>query len=61
MYTHPLHGGWDGDNLLNGATQPLNVVLPIQNLHAQKYTVEIFFVFWIDKITTTLWPMYSYQ
>jgi len=27
-----LQGGWDGDDLLNGATQPLDVVVPVKDL-----------------------------
>ena len=27
----PLHGSWDGDDLLNGAAQSLSVVSPVHN------------------------------
>ncbi len=30
--TYPLHGCRDGDYFLNGVTQSLNVVLPVQDL-----------------------------
>ena len=29
VLSHPLHGGWDGDYLLKGTSQTLNVVVPI--------------------------------
>ena len=36
-----LQGCWDGDDLLDGAAQPLDVVAPVQDLDGEEKAAEL--------------------